>query len=442
MNNGLNKIFIQIASYRDPQLIPTIENCIENANNPQNLRFGICWQFDETENTNKYQNDSRFKIIKIQYTESKGCCWARHKLQQLYDNEQYTLQLDSHHRFIKGWDTVLINMYNQLKNKGIQKPLITSYLPSYNPGNDPKDRVLVPWKIDFKEITADQQVLFIPSYIYNFDSLTEPISATFYSAHFAFTSGDFVKDVPHDPELYFTGEEMSITVRAFTYGYDLFHPHIVIAWHEYTRNYRVKQWDDDKNWWKKDLHSKQHYLSIFTNKGKYGIGNKRTIKDYVQFSGIYFLGGKNLIDDTPKKDDTSKELKIYKSFDTHWRNWIKENVDLEVNINLIKDILLKADFKLEDINNEINFLGGKKIIDEIPKKDDTSKEFKIYKSFDTHWRNWIKEKVDLEVNINLIKDILLKEDFKLEDINNEINTYLRDTQTNNDTIDKPEIITI
>ena len=366
MNDGSNKIFIQIASYRDPQLIHTIENCIENANNPENLRFGICWQYDETENINKYQGDSRFKIIKIQYTESKGCCWARHKLQQLYDNENYTLQLDSHHRFIKGWDTVLINMYNQLKNKGIQKPLITTYLPSYNPENDPKERVLVPWKIDFKEITVDQQVLFIPSHMHNFTSLTEPISAKFYSAHFAFTSGNFVKEVPHDPELYFTGEEMSITVRAYTHGYDLFHPHIVVAWHEYTRNYRVKQWDDDKNWWKKDLHSKQHYLSIFTNKGKYGIGNERTNEDYVRFSGIYFLKEFNSLQDECIKPDPNECIKPneivkfvdeptkYKIFDEPWRNWIKENMDLKVSVDIIKNILLKATFKSEDIDMEIN----------------------------------------------------------------------------------------
>ena len=39
-----NTIFIQIASYRDPQLLPTIKDCISKAKYPENLRFGICWQ--------------------------------------------------------------------------------------------------------------------------------------------------------------------------------------------------------------------------------------------------------------------------------------------------------------------------------------------------------------------------------------------------------------
>jgi hypothetical protein len=30
------KIFVQIASYRDPELILTIKSCLENAKNPEN----------------------------------------------------------------------------------------------------------------------------------------------------------------------------------------------------------------------------------------------------------------------------------------------------------------------------------------------------------------------------------------------------------------------
>ena len=47
LNN--NKIFIQIASYRDVELPMTIKDCIENASNPDNLTFGICWQHGDDE---------------------------------------------------------------------------------------------------------------------------------------------------------------------------------------------------------------------------------------------------------------------------------------------------------------------------------------------------------------------------------------------------------
>lgn len=37
-------IFVQIAAYRDPELLPTIQDCLAKADFPDNLRFGICWQ--------------------------------------------------------------------------------------------------------------------------------------------------------------------------------------------------------------------------------------------------------------------------------------------------------------------------------------------------------------------------------------------------------------
>ena len=128
---GNGKIFIQIASYRDPQLLPTLRDCIENSDNPENLVFSISWQHsteDSWDNMGEFKDDPRFKIIDIDYNESKGACWARNKLQQQYDGEEYTLQLDSHHRFIKGWDTELINMLRDLQTKGFSKPLINSYI--------------------------------------------------------------------------------------------------------------------------------------------------------------------------------------------------------------------------------------------------------------------------------------------------------------------------
>ena len=247
-------IFVQIASYRDPQLIPTIDNMLANASNPNNLTICICWQHcddDKWDNLDKYKKDKRFKIIDIDYLQSKGVCWARNQVQQLYNKEKYTLQLDSHHRFMKNWDKELISMINNLKKKGYKKPLLTAYIPSFDPDNDPADRVNEPWKMNFDRFIPEGAVFFLPASFDIWDDKTQPLPARFYSAHFCFTLGRFAKEVQHDPEYYFHGEEISIAVRAYTHGYDLFHPHKVICWHEYTRKGRSKQWDDDKDWAKK-----------------------------------------------------------------------------------------------------------------------------------------------------------------------------------------------
>ena len=293
------KIFIQIASYRDPQLIPTLDDCIDKATNPENLVFSIAWQHsseDEWDTLDKYKDDPRFKIIDIDYRESKGACWARNTLQQQYDGEEYTLQLDSHHRFIEGWDSELISMLKGLQDKGHEKPLLTSYISSFDPENDPEGRVKTPWLMNFDRFIPEGAVFFLPATIPGFQNMTEPIPARFYSAHFAFSVGSFVTEVPHDPQYYFHGEEISIAVRAYTWGYDLFHPHKIIAYHEYTRKGRTKQWDDDKSWHLKNNDSHLRNRKLFEMDGLekdidfgiYDFGKVRTLEDYERYAGISF----------------------------------------------------------------------------------------------------------------------------------------------------------
>jgi len=293
-------IFVQIASYRDPQLVPTINDLFQKASKPDNIKLCIAWQHaaeDTWDNLDAFKLDKRIKIIDIPHTTSKGACWARNTIQKHYNNETYTLQLDSHHRFIENWDGELIKMYKGLKEKGVEKPLITSYLPSYNPENDPQERLDEVWKMDFNRFTPEGYIFVYPSTIDNWKSLDSPILGRFFSAHFAFTSGDFCTTVPHDPQLYFHGEEPSLASRAYTHGYDIYHPHKVIAWHFYTRDGYKKHWDDDKTWAEKNnlahkrfriLHKMEVNDDQAIDIGRYGFGTIRTLEDYEKFAGIRY----------------------------------------------------------------------------------------------------------------------------------------------------------
>lgn len=298
-------IFVQIASYRDPELVPTILDMFETAENPDNLHICICWQHDEFENLDIFNTYPNIEIIDVPYQKSKGACWARNLIQRHYNGERYTLQIDSHHRFVNGWDTSLKEMYSQCVSMGSKKPILTSYVPSFNPLDSKETYETVPWRMDFYEFTDEGTVLFVPNQIQDYEKFTSPIPARFYSAHFAFTDGKFCEEVSHDPEYYFYGEEISITVRAFTYGYDLYHPHKVIIWHEYTREARIKHWDDhdlnksikiDKSWWERDASSHKRNRVLFGIDNdesiiispKYQMGTQRSISDYERYAGINF----------------------------------------------------------------------------------------------------------------------------------------------------------
>jgi glycosyltransferase involved in cell wall biosynthesis len=299
MSQENRTIFIQIASYRDPELKKTLISALENAKNPDNLVFGIARQFhpdDQFDDLSEYMTDDRFRILNIPYQETKGTCWARNQIQQLYKKEQYTLQIDSHMRFAPNWDVEMIGMIKQLQKKGYKKPLLTGYVSSFNPENDPGGRINEPWRMVFDRFIPEGAVFFLPETIPDWQNLTEPVPARFYSAHYGFTLGKFCKEVEHNPEYYFHGEEISIAARAYTWGYDLFHPHKVLIWHEYTRKGRTKQWDDDKHWVEKNNVSHLTNRKLFGmdgltqegHDGRYGFGKVRTLRDYEKYSGLLF----------------------------------------------------------------------------------------------------------------------------------------------------------
>ena len=299
MSNKNPRIFVQIASYRDPQLVNTIEDMIKNSKFPKNLVIGLCRQYhpeDGFDNVDKFRKDKRFRIIDVPYSESKGVCWARNQVQQKYSGEEFTLQIDSHMRFAPDWDETLVGMIKQLQEEGHEKPLLTSYVSSFDPENDPAARIQEPWRMSFDRFIPEGSVFFLPETIPNWRNLTSPVPSRFYSAHFAFTLGQFSIEVQHNPNYYFHGEEISIAVRAFTWGYDLFHPHKVVIWHEYTRKGRTKQWDDDKEWVKKNNVSHLTNRKLFGmdgeiqegHDGPYGFGSIRTLQQYEEYAGLLF----------------------------------------------------------------------------------------------------------------------------------------------------------
>lgn len=280
------KIFIQIASYRDKELLPTIEHCLQTAKFPENLTFGICWQKDlEDSSINKFLNDERFSIASIPFNKSKGTCWARHITNCMYRDEDFTFQIDSHSRFVKNWDEKLINLWHSLNDK---KAVITAYPPQYEPG-----QVESEWKTDpqicnvynFKDGLTEQKPIGFPK------DINRPYRAVHVAAGFLFGPGSIIQDVPYDPEFYFLGEETALAVRLFTHGYNLYHPHLVIIHHYYERKNQPKHWVDDKNWSKYGTLARERIDCLLNRSdkhdlGSYKLGNTRTLENFKNYSGI------------------------------------------------------------------------------------------------------------------------------------------------------------
>ena len=196
----------------------------------------------------------------------------------------------------------------------------------------------------FDRFIPEGAVFFLPEIIPDWQNIDLPVPSRFYSAHFCFTLGQFSKEVKHNPDFYFHGEEISIAVRAFTHGYDLFHPHKVLVWHEYTRNGRTKHWDDQKEWWKSnnrahDLNRKLFGMdgNTLMDQGEYGFGEKRTLRDYEKYSGLLF--SKRLV----HPETLQKKYPPNAEYETE-KEWIESFYNnFEIEIILPKEDIIEED---------------------------------------------------------------------------------------------------
>jgi hypothetical protein len=158
-------------------------------------------------------------------------------------------------------------------------------------------KIYAPLLLQPMEIGQDSIPSIRPIHLDGWRDLDRAVRARFVSAHFLLAGGDFVTEVPYNPDLYFRGEEIDLSVRAFTWGWDLFHPVRTLMWHNYGGFYRRKHWDDHTTqshvrvaWQKLDRLSRVYVRTLLLKNttDRYGCGPARTVADYEAYAGISF----------------------------------------------------------------------------------------------------------------------------------------------------------
>jgi len=280
----MKDIYVQIPAYRDRELLPTIASLFEQAACPDRLRVALLWQYGQDE-VNLERLLSRFEHLEVlawPAHQSQGCNWARQILQEQWAGEPYTLFLDSHHRFASSWDIQVIDMLEALRNSGVNKPILTAYLPPYDPANDPDMRSDCILKI--RSAGREQGMLFRleGDPVTNRADLQQPLAANFVSLHFLFGDGELNRDIAIDPALYFYVDEIAISLRAWSRGYELYHPHKILGWHLYNRSTRVTHWRDNPQARTQHEITLKRVRTLYSGRwfGKFGLGNQRSVADY------------------------------------------------------------------------------------------------------------------------------------------------------------------
>lgn len=294
----MNKIFVSIASYRDPELTETLKSVIDNASMPLNLKIVVFEQNDENDESvyGIYPVDNVI-VLRTHFSNAKGPSWARYIIQKLYNDEEYYLQIDSHTRLIKDWDIKLKHMLSIVPEPAV----LTQYPPPYDI-KGMYDRNKIRSGLYVQGFSPIDGFTRIQSH-YTKDIRHFPYTSKAWSACFSFSKGSIVKDAPYDGslEFLFFGEEMDITLRLFTRGYYFYSPNESVVFTLFNRKYRRTFWQDiDKKYRKeketnsiKNLNDRIFKLSDNTD-SIYGLGNIRTLDEYEKFSDIKSILSKKM----------------------------------------------------------------------------------------------------------------------------------------------------
>lgn len=296
------RIFVNIASYRDTECQWTVRDLFEKADHPDRVFVGICWQFVPERDQECFKVETRPKQVrKIDFhaKDSRGVCWARHQVQKLWRGEGFTLQIDSHMRFVPGWDRILLEMYRACRN---ERAVLSTYPVSYEPPNKlspPGIVTILPERFDDQGMLKFGSSSRAPN-----RAPPRPTPTAFIAAGFLFGPAKIIEQVPYDPHIYFQGEEITLAMRLWTHGWDLFTPNRHVIYHDYTnRPEKARHWADDVDWSvlnRKSIRRVRHLLAmdptedadVLVEIDRYGPGTARSLGAFEKFSGVEFKAQK------------------------------------------------------------------------------------------------------------------------------------------------------
>jgi len=292
-------IFVSIACYRDPEAVPTIKDAYEKAKFKNQIVFGLYAQMNEEDEQFdlSFINPEQVRLLVKPNICARGPSYARYIIyNKLYRNELYYLQIDSHSRFVKNWDEELVEMLSLLKENSV----LSTYPKGYNMNSTELKKYEDVNVLKLKKIKDGVPILTSSQ-----EKLLQPKLNYFWAAGFSFCYGVIFKIVPFDPHLknLFWGEEFLMSLRFFTNKIKVYTPHKNTVYTLWSRTYRHTFWELKDILGKKfriygflsflrlctigKLYESDTFKEKINNElDKYSVGNKKSIEDFYEKTGI------------------------------------------------------------------------------------------------------------------------------------------------------------
>jgi hypothetical protein len=282
MKNSLDKIFVSLAAYRDPDLINTVKSFYNNAKHKDRLFFSlVSHEGDETNFDFSFIPAEQINYMKIDYRLADGACSGRHLANSILSTKyKFFLHTDSHSRASEHWDELLITHFNKSKKKWGDDLIFTKYphgfLINWDENGNGTDGINHENNSMHKVVPVWDEVECL--YLLRWEDIEdlEYGDQTYgFCANFAFGSTKSFLKAPYDPYLYFSGEEITLGIRLTLKGVKLVAPPINAIWTNYDRDNgrRGFHWVDNSIWGLRDKSSRHRVNDLFHGKdlGVYGI---------------------------------------------------------------------------------------------------------------------------------------------------------------------------
>ena len=300
-----SKILVQIPSFCDTELLRTLQSFIASAANPERVHFVICYQDNDLDTLKILNSMKRVKVIHFMEKDAPGLCAARYLCNKAVTNEKYICHLDSHMRAAKFWDVVCIAQWKECHD---DKAIITEHVADYSKYYD----------LDINDpiftTKMDTHVSVINAYKYCDDNAITPSlmcrtidgeaktprRGAFIGGGFVFAKAELDIEVPSDPQMFFKGDELPMALRYYTHGYNVYHPNIKTIWHLYHRQETIEKDNTKKlkrftdNIGPKQATERKRMLKLYGMEDNeedmtgFGLGDKRSLIDFQNYSGICF----------------------------------------------------------------------------------------------------------------------------------------------------------
>lgn len=334
-------IHLAMPSYRDKLCPKTLFNLFTKAKHPEKIRVRVLQQnipdedvecletycqmiiYDHPEELERLRSldpahstcpfESQVFVHKIHAKDAAGPTWARGLLSEdiavaadklELSPQDFCMSTDSHMDFEPHWDESMVNMFNLAEN---EYAVLSTYVADIEQmgvnlnGNHEVPHLCMITFVDNVRVHATKMCR----------GLSKPkLTNAVWGAGLSFSKCHAELKVPVDPHTpgVFNGEEFNRAARFFTYGYDIYTPHRVYVLH----NYHESQSDPKAHSWLrknvKDSHKRlltmidvpggetDPEVALRLKQSKYGLGDRRTIDQLIEFSGFDLRNRKVTID--------------------------------------------------------------------------------------------------------------------------------------------------